>query len=292
MIRYRRIAQLWSWLPAFRGVAEHEGIHDASVVLGTSPSALSRTVKLLEESLGRPLFVRGGNSMALTPFGAELLAATRDAMRRVDEAVLRAELSDNKARPLTVFTTSGVAASVVGVVAANAPRSALRGALHVKGTTPSEIAESLLRGHADVVVATQPSREPLLHDVPCGFATVGVYASREHALAGRGAALSASELGDAHFVARDVDDGFSDTTPRTVVAFDPSMDAILLMVQRGALVALPDVYVRALGDAWGLVRLCDAGVDVPLFATTRANVEGQDTRATDELVLGITACLA
>ena len=63
MARFRRVAQLWNWLPAFRGVAEHQSIHGASAALGTSPPALSRTVKLLEEALGAELFTRDKNAV-------------------------------------------------------------------------------------------------------------------------------------------------------------------------------------------------------------------------------------
>jgi len=90
MPRSRRIADVWNWLPAFRAVAEYESIHKAAVVLSISASALSRTVRLLESSLGAPLFVRSNGGLTLTAFGAEVLEGTRDAMRRVDDAVARA----------------------------------------------------------------------------------------------------------------------------------------------------------------------------------------------------------
>ena len=68
MMRFRRVSQLWNWLPGFRGVAEHASIHKAAQALGTSPSALSRTVKLLESAVGGALFVRQGSGLALTAF--------------------------------------------------------------------------------------------------------------------------------------------------------------------------------------------------------------------------------
>ena len=55
-----RVSQLWSWLPAFRTVAETEHLPTAARMLELSPSALSRSVKQLEDSLGRPLFTREG----------------------------------------------------------------------------------------------------------------------------------------------------------------------------------------------------------------------------------------
>ena len=87
----RRVANLWNWLPAFRVVAEYESIQKAAVVLNVSASALSRTVRLLEEATNEPLFVRDATGLTLTAFGSELLRGTRDAMRRVDDVVANAQ---------------------------------------------------------------------------------------------------------------------------------------------------------------------------------------------------------
>ena len=89
MDRARRVASLWNWLPAFRVVAEYEGIQKAAVVLHVSPSSLSRTIKLIEDVIGTPLFVRASTGLTLTAFGVELLKRTREAMRRVDDAPIR-----------------------------------------------------------------------------------------------------------------------------------------------------------------------------------------------------------
>src|SRR5262245_9460417 len=87
MPRFRRVADVWNWLPAFRAVAEHESIHAAAAALCLSPSALSRTVRLLEDALGVRLFERLGNRLKLTSIGEQLLSIARDAMRRVDDGL-------------------------------------------------------------------------------------------------------------------------------------------------------------------------------------------------------------
>ena len=87
MDRLRRVSNVWNWLPAYRVVAEYGSIQKAALVLNVSPSALSRTVKLLEDAIGERLFVRSATGMTLTTFGADLLKGTRDAMRRIDDVV-------------------------------------------------------------------------------------------------------------------------------------------------------------------------------------------------------------
>ena len=52
-----------------------------------SPSALSRTIRLLEKALGVTLFNREGRAIRLTPTGQTFLLAVRDAMRLVDDGL-------------------------------------------------------------------------------------------------------------------------------------------------------------------------------------------------------------
>lgn len=87
MKRVRRLASLWSWLPAFRVVAETQHLPTAAEQLFVTPSALSRSIRLLEDELGAALFDRLGRRLVLNEAGQELLRATRAAMRRLDDAV-------------------------------------------------------------------------------------------------------------------------------------------------------------------------------------------------------------
>ena len=78
MDHLRRLFRVWNWLPAFRAVAETEHLPTASTVLNVTPSALSRSIKHLEEELGQQLFLRVGRRLELSPAGHELLRALRE----------------------------------------------------------------------------------------------------------------------------------------------------------------------------------------------------------------------
>ncbi|MCA1664687.1 MAG: LysR family transcriptional regulator, partial [Myxococcales bacterium] len=88
MQRIVRLNQIWSWLPAFRAVAETEHVHEAALALHVTPSTLSRAIHLLEDDLGCALFRRVGRSLELTDDGRALLQALRDAMRGLDDALV------------------------------------------------------------------------------------------------------------------------------------------------------------------------------------------------------------
>jgi DNA-binding transcriptional LysR family regulator len=87
MERVRRLTRFWSWLPAFRVVAETEHLPSAAEALGTSPPGLSRMIKLLEHDLGQPLFRRAAGRLRLNPAGELFLGHVRDAMRLLDDGL-------------------------------------------------------------------------------------------------------------------------------------------------------------------------------------------------------------
>jgi DNA-binding transcriptional LysR family regulator len=92
----KKLRDIWPWIPAFRVVAETEHLPTAASRLHVSPSALSRTVKLVEETLGEELFVRSSRRIVLNTAGRRLLAAIRRSMTSLEHAmqgVLERELT-------------------------------------------------------------------------------------------------------------------------------------------------------------------------------------------------------
>jgi DNA-binding transcriptional LysR family regulator len=81
------VGRLWPWIPTFRAVAEREHLSQAARALGVSPSAVSRTIGLLEQEVGQPLFARVGRRVELNAAGRHLLLAVRSATREVEEAL-------------------------------------------------------------------------------------------------------------------------------------------------------------------------------------------------------------
>jgi LysR family transcriptional regulator, glycine cleavage system transcriptional activator len=83
-------------LPAFVAVARAGSLTLAAEELCLTPSAVSRQIKTLEDSLGATLFHRSHNAVALTESGRRFLAHARGALAQV-EAGMR-EISLNRAR--------------------------------------------------------------------------------------------------------------------------------------------------------------------------------------------------
>jgi DNA-binding transcriptional LysR family regulator len=161
MERARRVGSLWSWLPAFRAVAETEHLPTASEALHVSASSLSRTIRLLEDDVGRPLFDRVGRQLVLNEAGREMLRAVRDAMRRVDEALVT--LGPGR-------LVGPVHVSVPGPLAPLYVLPALRALAaahpelspHVTSVPAASLGEALAQGRVDVAVIEDPPPTPEL----------------------------------------------------------------------------------------------------------------------------------
>lgn len=96
-------------LNAFAAVVEHRSFVRASAHLGITPSALSQTIRQLEERLGVRLLHRTTRSVAPTSVGERLYERFRPTMDELDAAV--AEAVSTRERP-------------AGLVRINAPRMA------------------------------------------------------------------------------------------------------------------------------------------------------------------------
>jgi len=271
--RLLRVDRLWSWLPAFRAVAELEHLGRAAEALRVSPSAVSRTIRLLEAELGTPLFHRRGRGIQLDDEGALLLEHVRDAMRWVHEAVTRLEEPGAGAAVLRIGA-SGVAAQV------HLPRLldrllASRPDLEPHVTTPAvaDIAGDLQQGRLDLALCSAAIAGPGLAGVALARVTNGVYCGPGHALHGR-AGVSEEEVLEHAFAAPPpnalggTDEGWPAGRPRRIACRLDRMTTGVEACARGNILAvLPDVLARQ--HARGLWRLDVPVDDTPVHAIHR-----------------------
>ncbi|MEJ7599020.1 MAG: LysR family transcriptional regulator [Kofleriaceae bacterium] len=270
MTRYQRVAQLWNWLPGFRGVAEHQSVHKAAHALGISPSALSRTVKLLESALGADLFVRQGTGMQLTAFGAELLTLTRDVMRQFDDCIARDHARRGAIARLSIGVACEIATAVVCRTLVTRPPTSTT--LDIVRVSEDDVAGELLRGNLDLVVTRNDPRTANLASVRLGEARFGIYAAADHELAISTQPITTSMLEAAAFIA--LNDG--PQPPRTggVACTCDSLEIARALCETSSLLcALPDVLVAHLSS---VRRLADAGDAVVFHAVHREPIGEPD----------------
>jgi LysR family glycine cleavage system transcriptional activator/LysR family transcriptional regulator of beta-lactamase len=81
------IDRIWAYLPAFLAVAQSQHLRRAAGELHVSPSALSRSISILEHRVGYPLFDRRAGRMRLNAMGERLHFTVRQVFQLVEHAV-------------------------------------------------------------------------------------------------------------------------------------------------------------------------------------------------------------
>ncbi|WP_409500553.1 LysR family transcriptional regulator [Mannheimia glucosida] len=80
-------SSIYGYLIVFHAIAEQGGIAAASRKLETAPPSVSKSLKLLEQHIGLPLFHRTTRKMELTEAGQRLLDSTKQLVQSLEYAV-------------------------------------------------------------------------------------------------------------------------------------------------------------------------------------------------------------
>ncbi|MDF1837995.1 MAG: LysR family transcriptional regulator [Planctomycetota bacterium] len=276
MERLRDISRFWNWLPAFRAVGETSHLRSAAEALHLSPSALSRSIKQLEQSLGRDLFRRTNRRLELTSEGQQLLTVLRDAMRMVHEASV--SIGDETLRGNLQIASEGVATSG-WVLPATLQMREQHPELNLELSTDlSDVIQRLLSGQLDIVFLSKRISHERLRTVELGQASAGVYCSSIHPLHGKRNVTLEQVLGH-DFVAPGPDeagapiDGWPQTLARKVAL---QLDSMLLGCEacfaRPFLIVLPELVAENLGRG----KLRRLPIDIipaaPIYSTLRPSL--------------------
>jgi DNA-binding transcriptional LysR family regulator len=104
-------------LAAFVAVADRRSFRAAAAQLGLTPSALSHSMRQLEERLGMRLLNRTTRSVSMTDAGHRLLDRLRPAMQQIGEAL--EDLNQERGRPLgrlRIYARRVAAAAVIAPI--------------------------------------------------------------------------------------------------------------------------------------------------------------------------------
>ncbi|MBT6488709.1 MAG: LysR family transcriptional regulator [Deltaproteobacteria bacterium] len=176
-----QIEDLWSRLPVFRVVAATEHLPTAAKILHITPPAISRTIKLLEEELGQPLFRRTGRQLVLNAAGRRLQASLTDAVESL-ETSLKNLSADPLAGPVRIATI-GVLTDYVALPALlslKETHSLLEPNLLLR--SPQDAHDGLVRGLLDVAFYYEALTDERLEINHLGELRAGIYCGKNHPL--------------------------------------------------------------------------------------------------------------
>jgi len=151
-------------LRTFLHVAETGSLSLAAIRLNVTQPALSRQIRLLEESLGAPLFIRTGRGVHLSEAGDKLLPRARtiaDEMERLkmDMATFAGTISGEVRIGLPPSIGSILAGPVVQKFRNLYPNVHLRVTQMLSGG----LQEALLNGRLDIGILFEGNVSPILH---------------------------------------------------------------------------------------------------------------------------------
>ncbi len=249
-----RVRTIWSWLPAFRAVAESEHLPTAAQELGIVPSSLSRTVKQIEDELGIPLFDRTSKALVLNQAGRTLVSAVREAMRIVDDAV-GAAVGDDLAGQVGAVANSDLVHGILIPAGAALAASHPSLALTALAAADDDIPNILLRGDADAAIV---DRATLAHsDLRVTELTSWTRSAYAGSPRRPGEEVRCAVVGTA---TEPQDDGWPAERERRIVAHAPDERAALALCSQTNLVTVGyDAIVERCGFAGRVTRL-----DIPV----------------------------
>lgn len=96
----------------FEAAARHLNFTRAAEELAMTQAAVSYQIRMIEDRLGTPLFVRSGRRVSLSPAGQRLAPLVSDAFDQLDEAF--AKVREVESGVLTISAAPGIAASWLG----------------------------------------------------------------------------------------------------------------------------------------------------------------------------------
>lgn len=274
MDRVQRLRRFWSWLPVFRAVAESEHLPSAAKELHLSVSALSRTIGLLEDDIGRPLFRRIGRRIELNDDGRTFLRVVRDAMRLVDDGLSAIE-SDTIRGPIYVAAPPMIGHACVFPALETMLDDHPRITPHLVPVDERRAAEAVRKGKLDLAFV---HRVFDAHDLLVEHLLdleVGVYCGAAHVLATEESLDLETVLATPFVVpSTQATDGWPPEYERTVGAVLDLAPAVLEACARGRyLAALPVVVAARYQGPSRLHRLdVDPVPPMPLYALCRPHL--------------------
>lgn len=149
-----RLGLIATRLQYFQAVVQQGSIRRASEVLAVAPSAISRSIRQMEEDMGAPLFERVRQRLKLTSAGETLAHHARASQRELGRACAFIEdLQGLRRGQVSVVAVESVTRALLPRVLARFWQSHPNVTVEVRTAGSQEAVEALADGHCDLAVA-------------------------------------------------------------------------------------------------------------------------------------------
>lgn len=240
-------------LRCFAAVAESGNLADAGVQLGRTSSAISMTLKQMEDHIGARLFETDRKNR-LTPLGEEIFALAQQQVRQHDEAI---ETIETIARaPKGLLRIAAIPSAVhqglpQAVEIMMTRRPSLQ--IEIRDADTDIVKNALLRGQVEMGIVSGHSDLNGFRRVPLFEDAFGLVAAPDHRLMQQAAAPKISDLATKEFVRNDLcaqirTPAFQEILDTTRIAARNTLSLISMVRTGGWITVLPSSVIGILPE--------------------------------------------
>lgn len=151
----------------FLSLAQHLHFGKASQACHLSPSALTRSIQRLEDSVGETLFLRDNRSVSLTPFGEKFRSYASNTIREWENFKQEIKNSDTVAGHLSIYSSVTAVYSILPNLLEKYREFYPEVQLELRTGSAEDSIEQVIEGEIDLSVAALPDQQyPQLEFLP------------------------------------------------------------------------------------------------------------------------------
>ena len=263
-------------LRSFCAVAQSGNLLEAADRLGRTPSALSMSLRQLEDHLGKKLF-EGERKNRLSALGEQVFEIALKEVRQFDHTVLTLEATAKATHGLLrIVSVPSVAAMMFPAILQNMNSQFPELKIEMRDTDTEQVLDAVLMDRADIGIASryQPMNgvtvKALFED------PFGLLAASDHPLIRQKAPVKIEDVLSPHFIGNSLCNFIE--TPRLKEAFQENNIAVhnthslIAMVQTGQwLTILPQTVARSLPPTTAFRRIHDLPDTRKVYLYVRQN---------------------
>lgn len=277
-------------LRCFSVVAQAGSLAEAATRLGRTPSAISMTLRQLEDHLGQRLFETDRKNR-LTPLGDYVLEQAQSELRQFDSTVRAIETFASTPGGLVRIAAVPSVAGIVfppAIAAFSARHPNVR--VELGDMDSAAILQALSRGQIDIGIATAAWPGKRIRSVPLLVDEFGLICANGHPLAQQAAAPGLDDLAAAKFIWNPLcraiqDPRFHDRLADTTLSADNTLSLIAMVRSAGCVTVLPRsvLQIDPAGLAFRRVDGLNENRQVDLLFRDAASLPGYLTDCIDIL---------
>ena len=143
-------------LRSFVAIVRYGGYHRAAEALHLTQPAVSRHMRRLEEQLGRPLFVKRGRGVELTPYGERAAVELGAVVAAHDQAIARLQRGGEDPAPFVLGAIENLVDPMLPDLIAVVREQLGDRPLQLRVDRSFELVERIARGEVDAAIVVDP----------------------------------------------------------------------------------------------------------------------------------------